>query len=66
MPKAQGKLAPATAHRDITVSGNTIVDCPLPNIYVTSTSQLRIEHNRCAPAAEKWANGYDFPRSWRL
>ncbi len=43
-------LAPAGAHGNITVAGNTITDCPLPNILVTSTKGLRIEKNTCEPS----------------
>ncbi|MCX7046464.1 MAG: right-handed parallel beta-helix repeat-containing protein [Candidatus Sumerlaeota bacterium] len=45
----RGKIAPAGAHNHISVINNTLTDCPLPNIYVTSTDDLRIERNTCAP-----------------
>ena len=55
-----GKIAPAGAHRSITISHNTISSCLLPYIAVTSTDGLVIEDNRCilAPDAEThWAGG---------
>jgi len=40
-----GKPAPSGAHSNIAILNNTISDCPLPNIEVTSTEGLRIEGN---------------------
>ncbi len=48
-----GKLAPSGAHRKIVISGNKISNSPLPNIVVTSTSELRIEGNSITPSAGK-------------
>ena len=44
---ARGKLAPAGVHNHIIVSGNILSGCPLPNICVTSTDDVRIERNTC-------------------
>jgi len=41
-----GDIAPAGAHRDITITGNKIADCAMPGILVTSTTGLRVDHNR--------------------
>jgi hypothetical protein len=41
----RGRLAPAGAHNRIVVSGNTFSGCPMPNICVTSTDDVRIERN---------------------
>ena len=38
-------VAPAGAHNYITISGNTITGCPLPNILVTSTRCLDLGRN---------------------
>ncbi|MEI6501407.1 MAG: right-handed parallel beta-helix repeat-containing protein, partial [Armatimonadota bacterium] len=38
-------VAPAGAHNDLTISGNTITGCPLPNILVTSTKGLTLLPN---------------------
>ncbi len=46
----QGKLAPAGAHNHITISRNSVTGGPVPSIWVTSTDDLRIDHNICAPA----------------
>jgi len=43
-------LAPAGAHSNITVVGNAITDCPLPNILVTSTKGLKVADNTCEPS----------------
>jgi polygalacturonase len=40
-----GQIAPAGAHRDITITGNRIENSPAPQILVTSTDQLVIENN---------------------
>ncbi|MCX5685343.1 MAG: right-handed parallel beta-helix repeat-containing protein, partial [Planctomycetota bacterium] len=42
---ARGKLSPAGSHSRIVVSGNTFSGCPMPNICVTSTDDVRIEGN---------------------
>ena len=38
-------VAPAGAHNNITVSGNSMTGCPLPNILVTSTRGLDLGRN---------------------
>ncbi len=40
-----GKIAPSGAHRDISITGNTISRSPAPGIEVTSTENLRITNN---------------------
>ena len=35
-------VAPSGAHRNIAITDNTIVGCPLPNVWVTSTDALRV------------------------
>ncbi|MDX1563848.1 MAG: right-handed parallel beta-helix repeat-containing protein [Phycisphaeraceae bacterium] len=40
-----GDVAPAGAHRNITISGNRIDNAPWPGILVTSTAGLTIESN---------------------
>ncbi|HXR08283.1 MAG TPA: right-handed parallel beta-helix repeat-containing protein [Candidatus Acidoferrum sp.] len=40
-----GRIAPAGAHRDITITGNTVEGCAMPGILVTSTAGLRLENN---------------------
>lgn len=42
-----GAIAPAGAHRNITVTDNQVVASPLPNIVVTSTDTLMLGDNRC-------------------
>ena len=41
-----GEIAPGGAHRNLTITGNTIKDCSLPGILVSSTTGLRIEENK--------------------
>jgi len=48
-PGGDGKPLPAGAHRNIVITGNTIIASPLPNIRVTSTDDLLIRGNRIAP-----------------
>ena len=43
------KRAPAGAHRDLTISGNTVLDSVEPALFVTSTTGLRIEGNDIGP-----------------
>lgn len=40
-----GDIAPAGAHRNVSITGNTVSDCTLPGILVTSTSALQIGDN---------------------
>ena len=40
-----GDIAPVGLHRDITIRGNVVKDCPSPGIVVCSTSGLRLENN---------------------
>jgi hypothetical protein len=47
-----GAVAPAGAHRDITILGNTISDCPLPGIAVTSTAGLLVKDNVLSPCSD--------------
>jgi hypothetical protein len=42
-----GAIAPAGAHRNITVANNQVTASPLPNIVVTSTDILSMGDNRC-------------------
>jgi hypothetical protein len=51
-------LAPAGAHRHITVTGNRIADSPIPNILVTSTDGLRLAGNLCTPAQDARISGH--------
>jgi len=44
-----GALAPSGAHKNIVIRNNTILNSPLPNIYVTSTEKLVIEGNHFKP-----------------
>ena len=41
-----GKISPAGAHRNITVTGNTIEKCFSPGILMTSTTGLTVADNR--------------------
>ncbi|MEI7908401.1 MAG: right-handed parallel beta-helix repeat-containing protein [Verrucomicrobiota bacterium] len=40
-----GAIAPAGAHRNIIITGNTVKDCAMPGILVTSTAGLKIANN---------------------
>ncbi len=40
-----GGIAPVGAHRNITITGNTVDDCTMPGILVTSTEGLHLENN---------------------
>ena len=40
-----GDIAPAGAHHNIIITGNTVKDCPAPGILVCSTSGLRLGTN---------------------
>ena len=40
-----GDVAPAGAHHDITISDNTVIDSPMPNIEITSTVNGSILQN---------------------
>ncbi len=42
-----GQPAPAGVHNRIVVTGNTLTDCPMPNIFVSSTKEVRIDRNTC-------------------
>lgn len=48
----EGAVAPAGAHRNITVAGNSIVGGPLPSILVTSTRGLVLEANDIRPETD--------------
>ncbi len=41
-----GRTAPAGAHRDVVIKGNSIADSPMPAIRVTSTQRLIVQGNR--------------------
>jgi len=45
---ARGQVAPAGAHRNITITGNRIANSPAPQILVTSTDRVVIENNTIA------------------
>ena len=51
-------VAPAGAHNNITISGNSMTGCPLPNILVTSTRGLYLGRNTSrsfeGKAASEW------------
>lgn len=49
-PGGNGKSLPSGAHRNISISNNTIAHSPWPNIRVTSTQGLIIRDNRLTPA----------------
>jgi parallel beta-helix repeat protein len=40
-----GDTAPAGAHRNISITGNVVRNCPAPGILVCSTHGLRVENN---------------------
>jgi hypothetical protein len=44
------KIAPAGAHSNITIAGNRVSQCPLPNILVTSTRRLKLADNVLEPS----------------
>ena len=65
-----GKPLPGGAHRNITISGNTIAQSVWPNIHATSTDGLVIRNNRVGPAdqgefapplPERWNWGTNSP-----
>lgn len=59
-----GSIAPSGAHRNIVIRNNTIVNSPLPNIYVTSTDCLVVEGNHfkpLAPSFSRWNWGTNAP-----
>jgi hypothetical protein len=41
-----GRTAPAGAHRDIVIEGNSITGSSMPAIRVTSTQRLTVQGNR--------------------
>jgi hypothetical protein len=51
-------VAPAGAHNHITISGNRITGCPLPNLLVTSTKGLRLGPNTAAGYEGKTASAW--------
>jgi hypothetical protein len=62
-PGGDGKPLPAGAHRNISITGNTIAASAWPNIFVTSTTGLAIKDNRLTspepaaftpPLARRW------------
>jgi len=58
---ACGAVAPAGAHNRIAITGNTVADCPLPGILVTSTAGLTLDGNVLKLAPDRriapWAIG---------
>jgi len=56
-----GAVAPAGAHNRIAITGNTVADCPLPGILVTSTAGLTLDGNALKLAPDRriapWAIG---------
>ena len=56
-----GDLAPAGAHRNITITDNAVSGCAMPGILVTSTAELRIGRNTLG----HWAAPENFPRQMR-
>ena len=57
-----GGTSPAGAHRNIEITGNTIIGCPLPNVRVTSTDDLRVEHNTFELPVTTKSSGRDTAR----
>jgi len=49
-PGGNGKPLPSGAHRDISITDNSITQSVWPNIRVTSTDRLVIRNNRLTPA----------------
>ena len=43
-----GEIAPAGAHRNLTVIRNQVTGSPLPNVVVTSTDTLTLDENQCS------------------
>jgi hypothetical protein len=56
-----GAIAPAGAHRNITVNGNIITDCAMPGILVTSTAELKMGRNTFA----EWSDSKEMPGEMR-
>ena len=59
-----GALAPSGAHKNIAIRNNTILNAPLPTIYVTSTDKLVISGNRFKPldlSLSRWNWGQNKP-----
>lgn len=54
-------IAPAGAHRNITVTDNSISGCAMPGIMVTSTAGLEIERN----TFEDWTDSKHIPGAMR-
>jgi len=58
---ACGAVAPAGAHNRIAATGNTVADCPLPGILVTSTEGLTLDGNALRLSSDRriapWAIG---------
>jgi hypothetical protein len=47
-----GAFVSSALHQGISITDNRIENCPLPNILVTSTSDLVITGNRCLPRGD--------------
>ena len=56
-----GDIAPAGAHRGITITDNTVTGCAMPGILVTSTADLRIERNTLG----QWTGAQHIPDEMR-
>lgn len=56
-----GDIAPAGAHRNIALSGNSISGCAMPGILITSTSDLKIGQN----TFENWTDSKLIPGAMR-
>lgn len=52
-----GDIAPAGAHRNLTLTGNTVRGCAMPGILVTSTAGLQVENN----TLEEWTDSTRVP-----
>ena len=48
-----GAIAPAGAHDNITITGNVVSASPAPNIFVTSTTGLKLQGNDLEPDKTK-------------
>jgi hypothetical protein len=58
---ANGAIAPAGAHRNVLISGNTVTGCAMPAILATSTVGLQIGSN----TLEQWIDSKRIPEPMR-
>jgi hypothetical protein len=56
-----GAIAPAGAHRNITIADNAVTGCAMPGILVTSTAQLQLGRN----TFERWTPSRSVPGEMR-